>query len=162
MELWKAVPDYPNYEVSTWGRVRNIERGTFLKPKLDKGYYRVHLSKKCDVKPKAVHRLVAEAFIEGNHDGLQVNHINGYKTCNDVWNLEWVTPSENISHAYNMGLKEAPCPNPIPVKIIETGEVFSSYSECARYINGSKRHVGECAEGIRQTHKGYHFRKLEN
>jgi hypothetical protein len=160
MELWLPVSDFPNYEVSSNGRVRNKKRGNILKPTLAKGYPRVKLSDKNKCKPITVHRLVADAFYDGNHEGLQVNHINGDKTDNFIGNLEWVTGSENILHAYKTGLKTPPCPNPKRVRIVETGETFDSMAECARYINGSKAHVRECVVGIRTTHKGYHFEEI--
>ena len=56
-----------------------------------------------------VHQLVAVKYIERtglNPDGTpivgkyQVNHKDGIKTNNILSNLEWVTRSENIYHAY--------------------------------------------------------------
>lgn len=160
MEIWKDIPDYPNYQVSDTGQVRNIKSGRILKPTLAKGYPRVVLSVNNVCTPKTVHRLVAEAFHGGIQEDLQVNHIDGDKTNNNADNLEWVTGSENILHSYQNGLRTAPCPNPRRVQIVETGEIFDTASSCARHINGGKQHVCECLDGKRQTHKGYHFAEI--
>lgn len=55
---------------------------------------------------KLVHRLVAQEFLENPTEKEQVNHIDGNKSNNYLSNLEWVTRSENVKHAYLIGLKK--------------------------------------------------------
>lgn len=52
-----------------------------------------------------VHRLVAEAFLPNPANRPFVNHINRNKTDANLSNLEWVTASENIIHAYRINLR---------------------------------------------------------
>lgn len=112
-EVWKDIPGYEGlYQASNLGRVRSLNRvdalgrrirGRVLKPgtHLD-GYLMVDLSKGGVAKHYSVHRLILLAF-RGESD-LDANHRDGDKANNRLSNLEYVTPSENTQHAYDIGL----------------------------------------------------------
>lgn len=116
LELLRPITDdivqdiAPNYYVSNHGRVYSKVIHDFLKISLDhNGYSVVNLHLRIGkTKMCKVHRLVCKAFNPvPNMDNLQVNHINGIKTCNHINNLEWTTAYENIHHAIDTGLRSA-------------------------------------------------------
>ncbi len=114
MEEWKSIPGYEGlYEVSSYGRVKSLERcdrfnhkivSKLLKPGKDKnGYFMVCLYKNKTHKFYLIHRLVAQSFIPNPDDLPQVNHKDEDKTNNRVDNLEWCTQQYNLN--YNGVLK---------------------------------------------------------
>jgi hypothetical protein len=106
---WVTISKAPDYEVSQFGIVRRIKDHKIMSPWKNRfGYSLVSLSGNSR-KHFQVHRLVMEAFI-GDSD-LQVNHIDGIKSNNNLSNLEYCTASENQKHAFNIGLKKASVSN---------------------------------------------------
>lgn len=102
MEIFKKVFNFEKtYEVSNYGRVRNINTGLFLKPMYNKkGYQYVYLSYSHTGRVKwYIHRLVAFHFIPNPLNKPQVNHLDGNPSNNVVTNLEWCTNRENQDHA---------------------------------------------------------------
>ena len=101
-EIWKDIEGYPNYMISSYGRVKSLNynhtgREEILKPKITNGYYRIGLRKNGKRKFYQIHRLVYETFIGEIPQGIQVNHINEVKTDNRLENLNLMTPKENIN-----------------------------------------------------------------
>jgi hypothetical protein len=104
-EKWCRVTGYPNYEVSSLGRVRNVARQHFMG--LSPGRYRnkryvclrVCLSNRHGLKVHVVHRLVAHAFLGPKPDGMEIDHLDGNPMNNAADNLEYVTHAENMRRA---------------------------------------------------------------
>jgi hypothetical protein len=104
-EIWMQIEGYEGrYEISNLGRAKSKQK--ILKPQTDAyGYYFIRIAKKGEKqKTKRIGRLVGLHFIPNPENKEQINHINGIKKDNRATNLEWVTRSENVLHAYNTGL----------------------------------------------------------
>ncbi len=115
----KPIKEYEDlYEVSYDGRVFSKDKepiyqghsylkGRELKQELIKrrhtNYRRVTLSKDGKTKRFMVHRLVAEAFIPNPENKPHINHLDNMGENNYYYNLEWCTPSENMTHSYKQG-----------------------------------------------------------
>ena len=153
-ELWKEWPQDPRILVSNKGNVISYRRGAPHPLKVvhnSCGYQQVGAGD--GHRPmRYVHRLVAETWIPNPDNYEEVNHINGDKSDNRVENLEWVTHTQKIRHAFRTGLIKV-----TPIRVVETGEVFESISECARRIGGDQGTISKCLAGKLSTHKGYHF-----
>lgn len=116
-EQWREVSGWP-YEVSNLGRVRSLGgrkgsiAGRILKAQANRSksggeYETVTLRDYPRNWMVRVHHLVLFAFIGPRpSDAHQGNHLNGEKRDNRAENLEWVTSSENIRHAYSTGLNQ--------------------------------------------------------
>lgn len=101
------------YMISSYGYVistnyRMTGQSHKLKDRIDEnGYHSVymyHNGKRVSFK---IHRLVAMYFIPNPNNKPEVNHIDGDKSHNEIWNLEWATRTENMQHAVRTGLHKA-------------------------------------------------------
>lgn len=101
-EEWKIHPDFPSIEISNFGEIRDVQTKSPIIPKERHGYLAVYVNKK----EHFVHRLVAELYVENPHPDkfFYVNHLDGVKTNNNFYNLEWCNISMNTDHAYLTGL----------------------------------------------------------
>lgn len=159
-EIWKDIPGYEGYyQASNFGRVKRLER-TFTRnngksefakfhineriksiQKQTQGYSQVCLSKDGDMKTIRLNTLIARMFVDNPEEKPCVNHIDGNKDNNRADNLEWVTNSENILHAYRTGL------------IVHYTRKVAQFD-----LNGNKinefNSLKEAAETVKGWHKG--------
>ena len=160
MRVWIPVKDFPGYQVSNDGLIRNSKTGRILKTQIDIHGYRV-LTLRRDKQQisVAVHRIVASSFYDGNHTGLDVNHIDGNKLNNHIRNLEYCTRQENIRHAFRTGLKVPS--RRMKIRVIETGEVYESIRDCQRKTGFDQSSISKCLSGKQDSYRGkYHFEKI--
>ena len=170
MEIWKPVKDFEGlYEVSNLGKVKTLREDRLLKPIYNKqnGYRYVRLCNKCE-KFYYIHQLVAEMFCEKPTTNLRltVNHKNGRKLDNRANNLEWVTFSQNLKHAYDNNLKQLP-KTTRKVHCVELNKDFSSPYKAALYLmqtehltakyRGIANNINRACKKERNTAYKYHW-----
>lgn len=112
--MWKECEVCKNYEVSTYGEVRNKKTGKILKQKLDKSnclMVNLSLGKRGTAKYYIVARLIAMAFVPNPMGYTWVRHIDGNTVNNEASNLKWVKERwSNQAHgeySYNSKLTTA-------------------------------------------------------
>lgn len=151
---WRPVVGFEgHYEVSALGDVRNVKTGRAqAKNTMGRGYIKAEFWRDGERTQTSVHRVVAEAFLP-RRDGLnEVNHIDGDKTNNAAWNLEWTDRKGNTDHSrYALGNDVKPVLATDP----ETGaqEYFPSIEEAGRSgYNASG--IYDALNGRKRTHGG--------
>ena len=100
----------PGYYISTWGRFYNEDKQKFYPTENSKKewyismYFQLINGSYFQV---PIHRFMMFYFNPiNNWRNLEVNHKDGIKYHNWIWNLEWVTHQENMSHAIKTGLSK--------------------------------------------------------
>jgi len=111
-EIWKTF--YKGYKINKLGIIKSIDRNIkeksgkqqFRKGKIIKtfitnsGYLSVSITNKH--KKFYIHRLLAEKFIRKLKNKEEINHKDGNKLNNNLFNLEIVTRSENLIHSHRI------------------------------------------------------------
>jgi len=173
-EIWRAHPEYTGTEVSTFGRVRTLDRvvsskgnGTrFVKGRILKqyndhsGYLQAPI--KVDEKwiMKSVHRLVAQTFIDNPENLPQVNHRDCNRKNNHVENLEFCTASYNNQYREKHGISRLEAQGkPVFAISLDTLEVshFCARSEADRELGVDGSRITAVIKGKRKQTGGFWF-----
>lgn len=132
---WRPVPGFEDYYwISDRGQIFTQPRkgsvGGFIKiQRSTNGYPAYTFWGYGRVRTRAIHILMAEAFIGPRPEGMEVRHLNGDKTDNRLENLAYGTHSENmldtVRHGTNHWAKKTHCVR------------GHAYDEANTYINPS-------------------------
>ena len=98
-EIWKDIKGYEGYyQVSNFGRIKNVRRGTLKKPQNNgRGYRYVQLKLNGSYHNFYIHRLVPQAFLPNPDNLPEINHKDEDKSNNCVDNLEWCSSKYNAN-----------------------------------------------------------------
>lgn len=104
-DVYRAIPGFHKYLAGADGSIISKRSGRPLCQLRTGKYLQVVL---CEGEHHriGVHVAIAAAWYGPRPDGMVVNHKNGNRHDNRPENLEWVTQSENVQHAYRMGLRQ--------------------------------------------------------
>ena len=110
-----------------------------------------------------VHHLVVFAFHGPSQNPLawQVNHLDGNRSNNHCNNLERVTRSQNIRHAYNDSARKMAGPKlakPVVLRAVgsQTWVTCSSVVEAAEQVGLSRTTVSKCCHTMSSS-RGFEF-----
>lgn len=156
MEEWVKVADFPGYEVSNLGRVRNGRR--IIEPSYNgTGAMRVNLRMDHSNYTRSVSRLVCRAFHGEPEDGEAVVYRdNDYKNCtadNVFWGdrgYVWERTHQNKRHEPMRNMR---------IEHIKTGVIYENSLECARATQGIEKYIVLCAgDPMNRFYKGSNYR----
>lgn len=100
-EEWREVVGFPDYDVSSWGRIRS--RKTKGRPKFRRqaraadDSLQITFARDCKAHTRLVHLVVARAFLGPKPDGYWVGHLDGDRINNELSNLRYEPYRESVA-----------------------------------------------------------------
>jgi len=172
-EIWKSLPGVAGVEVSTFGKVRTLDRvvssekrtqfikGRVLKQSYNNcGYLQVDIPIDGKWVLKLAHRLVAQTFLPNPDNLPQVNHLDCDRRNNNVENLEFCTASYNHQYREKFGISNTESQgNSLFAINLDTLEVlhFRSQGEAGRAIGVNSKNINMVIKGKRNYAGGFWF-----
>lgn len=157
------IPYFSNYVVSPEGILIKKSTGDIIvASKGQLGYYTFRMTgDDGKTQNQLRHRILCYAFkpYPANVEELDVNHKNGIPGSDSLDNLEWVTRTENMVHAYAAGLRSDN--KPVEVRDInqERIYIFESCSAAGRALEVTETTVSNRAKtNGYKAYNGFQFR----
>ena len=149
--FYTSINGFNGYWITSDGRVWSDYSKKWLVPAPNsKGYLRVCLYRDGKKFNKAIHRLVAEAFVPNDdpEHKTTADHIDGDKTNNCADNLQWLSNADNVRKS-----------NCKPVMLFDTlsGDVeqFNSQTEAAAFLGCSTQYMSRMTQKPQLEYMGW-------
>jgi hypothetical protein len=159
--IWKVIEEFPNYQISDTGIVKNRTMGNWIKIHLNKQYYSISLYDYSNKRTKhlKIHRLIAIHFIPNPNNYDIVDHIDGNKLNNEISNLRWCTQSTNVEN-WHLNRTNYNKINQYDLKnnLLKT---WDSVADIVKELKFNKNSIYGCCSGFTKTHKKFIW-KYEN
>lgn len=141
-EQCKQIKDFPNYWVTTEGRVWSEYSKRWLTPTIDTrgNHKRMYVSLGRSNK-KYIHRLVAETFIPNPSNLPEVDHKDANGLNNNVSNLQWVTHNENLNNPETLEHVKQNTGYFVEIEEILTGKKVIGYEKAVAEFGVSKQTI---------------------
>jgi hypothetical protein len=174
MEEWRVISDFPNYDVSNLGNIRNNKSGKDMKKCAKGGYFHVSLSNEIGRKNCTIHRLVALAFIDNSENKSDVNHKDKNKLNNNVDNLEWMTRKENNIHRCEGLIMTSNKNRPVFRIDKDTNEILEKYNSIelagtwalnngyTKTIHNGRNAIGNCLKNLSSSAYSFNWKYDDN
>ncbi len=159
------IPGYSLYKINKAGQIQlrfTNKPVSYYSP--ESTYHRVSIVNDKSVRSNVgIHRLLALTFLEHPYDTyhLIINHKDGNPANNKVENLEWVTHTDNINHAYYTGLRsetrKIKLMNPVNREVI----VMASLNDAARFLKcnpGALHGVINDRKMTQRSYRGFYIK----
>ena len=177
-EIWKKIPNFENYEISSYGRQRKGDK-IFKLAKYTNGYVCCVVYKNNKRKCYLMHRLVMELFNpdrsefksmpyenrnEIDLNRLEVNHIDENIENNNINNLEWCTPKYNANYG-NRPLKCRMVNKRFFKRVCQLSydgntvvRTYETVSDAAKSVNGDASYIARVCNSINKSAYGYKWK----
>ena len=173
MDKYYKIKGYEDYYITKSGKIFSSLTNKELKfDKSCHGYCKVKLMDRRLGRfiNLQVHRIVAIQFIPNPYNLPEVNHKDGNKSNNSIYNLEWCTAEYNRRHAKEANLYKIEEDSPRAkltkqqvIQIYKDWETCKNKSTLAKKYNVSDALIGEIVRGVRwsSTYTEYYGKPSE-
>jgi hypothetical protein len=155
LEIWKPIPDIPGYEVSNMGRVRSfwiwghskigdshrIMAPYLYRKSLNYARFCIDIRKEQKRVHAKVHNLVLIAFRGPCPNGMEGCHTDGNGLNNNIDNLRWDIPQNNILDSIYHGTRKRKLNAEKVIEMRERWENKESIVSLAASFGIAKRNV---------------------